>query len=124
MKVSLHDCSFVLIILDIRVKTNQAENVCIVVICTAPLLYSYMPAPTCFGSSLPSSESFWIRLSYVKIQIDMVVYHIMCLSGLCVGVSWFSLLCFPAECTQLGSSTELCVVLVISTTSNNARYEH
>jgi hypothetical protein len=40
----------------------------------APLLYSYMLAPTCFGSSLPSSGRFWIRLSYVKIQIDMVVY--------------------------------------------------
>jgi hypothetical protein len=36
----------------------------------APLLYSYMLAPTCFGSILPSSGSFWIRLSYVKIQID------------------------------------------------------
>jgi hypothetical protein len=43
----------------------------------APLLYSYMLAPTCFGSSLPSSGSFWIRLSYVKIQIDLVVCHIM-----------------------------------------------
>jgi hypothetical protein len=40
----------------------------------APLLYSYTLAPTCFGSSLPSSGSFWIRLSYLKIQIDMVVY--------------------------------------------------
>jgi hypothetical protein len=40
----------------------------------APLLYSYMLAPTYFGSSLPSSGSFWIRLIYVKIQIDMVVY--------------------------------------------------
>jgi hypothetical protein len=59
---------------------------------SAPLLYSYMLAPTCFGSSLPSSESFWIRLSYVKIQIDMVVYHIMWLSGLCVGALWFSVL--------------------------------
>jgi hypothetical protein len=39
----------------------------------APLLYSYTPAPTCFGCSLPSSGSFCIRLSYVKIQIDMVV---------------------------------------------------
>jgi hypothetical protein len=47
----------------------------------ARLLYSYMLAPTCFGSSLASSVSFWIRLSYVKIQIDMVVYHIMWLSG-------------------------------------------
>jgi hypothetical protein len=39
-----------------------------------PLLYSYMLVPTCFGSSLPFSVSFWIRLSYMKIQIDMVVY--------------------------------------------------
>jgi hypothetical protein len=39
---------------------------------SAPLLYSYMLAPTRFGSSLPSSGIFWIRLSYVKIQIDMV----------------------------------------------------
>jgi hypothetical protein len=37
----------------------------------------YIPAPTCFGSSLSSSGSFWIRLSYMKIQIDMVVYHVM-----------------------------------------------
>jgi hypothetical protein len=36
--------------------------------------FSYMLFPTCFGSSLPSSGSVWIRLSYVKIQIDMVVY--------------------------------------------------
>jgi hypothetical protein len=64
-------------------------------ICATALFY--MLAPTCFGSSLPSSGSLWIRLSYVKRQIDMVVYHIM-LSGLCIGVSWFSLLCFPAEC--------------------------
>jgi hypothetical protein len=48
----------------------------------APLIYSYMLAPTFFGSSLPSSGSFWIRLSYLKIQIDMAVYHIMWLSGL------------------------------------------
>jgi hypothetical protein len=43
----------------------------------------YMLAPTCFGSSVPSSGSFWIRLSYAKVQIDMVVYHIM----LCVVLS-------------------------------------
>jgi hypothetical protein len=55
-------------------------------ICTAALFY--ILAPTCFGSSLPSSRSFWIRLSYVKMQIDMVVYHIMWLSGLCAGVAW------------------------------------
>jgi hypothetical protein len=26
----------------------------------------HMLAPTCFGSSMPSSGSFWIRLSYMK----------------------------------------------------------
>jgi hypothetical protein len=36
-------------------------------ICTTALFY--MLAPTCFGSSLPSSGGFWIRLSYFKIQI-------------------------------------------------------
>jgi hypothetical protein len=41
-------------------------------ICTTALFR--MLAPTCFGCSLASSESFWIRLSYVKIQIDTVVY--------------------------------------------------
>jgi hypothetical protein len=74
----------------------------------APLFYSYMLVSTCFGSSLPSSGSFWIRLSYVKIQIYMEVYHIMWLSGLCVGVSWFS---WEAQQTeprhsQLGSTTD------------------
>jgi hypothetical protein len=43
-------------------------------ICTTALFY--IPAPTCFGSSVPSSESFWIHLSYMKIQIGLVVYHI------------------------------------------------
>jgi hypothetical protein len=41
---------------------------------SASMLYSYTMAPTCFDSSLPSSGSFLIRLSYVKIQIDIVVY--------------------------------------------------
>jgi hypothetical protein len=41
-------------------------------ICTTALFYTL--APTCFGSSLPSSGSFWIRLNYMKIQINMVVY--------------------------------------------------
>jgi hypothetical protein len=44
-------------------------------ICTTALFY--ILAPTCFGSSLPSLRSFWIRLSYMKIQIDLLVYHIM-----------------------------------------------
>jgi hypothetical protein len=44
-------------------------------ICTTALFC--MLVPTSFGSSLPSAGSFWIRLSYMKIQIDMVVYRIM-----------------------------------------------
>jgi hypothetical protein len=59
----------------IRCGRNNQHNA---QICTTALFY--MLAATCFGSSLPSSGSFWIRLSYVKIQIDMVVYHIMWLS--------------------------------------------
>jgi hypothetical protein len=50
----------------------------------APLLYSYILAPTCFGSSLPSSFHFHVT------QTD----------------------------------PEAPRVLIISTTSNNARYEH
>jgi hypothetical protein len=41
-----------------RKKQHNAQ------ICTTALFH--MLAPTCFGSSLPSSGSFWIRLSYVK----------------------------------------------------------
>jgi hypothetical protein len=44
-------------------------------ICTTALFY--ILAPTYFSSSLPSSGNFWIRLSYIKIQIYLVVYHIM-----------------------------------------------
>jgi hypothetical protein len=69
----------------LRSRNNQQNAQ----ICTTDLFY--MLAPTCFDSSLPSSGIFWTRLNYVKIQTDMVVYHIMWLSGPCVGVSWFSL---------------------------------
>jgi hypothetical protein len=58
----------------IRRSRNNQNNV---QICTTALFIYCMLAATCFGSSLPSSGSFWIRLSYVKIQIDIVVYHIM-----------------------------------------------
>jgi hypothetical protein len=54
-----------------RTRNNQHYAL----IFTTALFYTL--APTCFGSSLPSSGSFWIRLSYsyVKIQIDIVVYN-------------------------------------------------
>jgi hypothetical protein len=44
-------------------------------ICTTALFY--ILSATCFGSTLPSSGSFWIRMSYIKIQIDWVVHHII-----------------------------------------------
>jgi hypothetical protein len=53
----------------IKRSGNNQHNV---QICTTASFY--MLVPTCFGSSLPSSGSFWICLSYVKMQIDMVVY--------------------------------------------------
>jgi hypothetical protein len=47
-------------------------------ICTTALFY--MLAPTSFSSSLSSSGSFWIRLSYMKIQIDLEVMLVKCQS--------------------------------------------
>jgi hypothetical protein len=56
---------FVLQSLTVRIisRSNQHN----VQICTTALFY--MLAPTCFGSSLPSSGSFWIRLSYVYLNL-------------------------------------------------------
>jgi hypothetical protein len=45
-------------------------------ICTTPLFYTL--APTCFGSSLPSSGSFLDPSELYEIIIEWVVYHIMC----------------------------------------------
>jgi hypothetical protein len=44
-------------------------------ICTTPLFY--ILAHTCFGSSLPSSGSFFDTSELLEIQIEWVVYHIM-----------------------------------------------
>jgi hypothetical protein len=51
-------------------------------ICTTPLFY--LLAPTCFGSSLPSSGSFLDLSELLEIQIEWVVYHIMCGCVACV----------------------------------------
>jgi hypothetical protein len=51
-------------------------------ISTTPLFY--ILAPTCFGSSLQSSESFLDPSELLEIQIDWVVYHIMCGYVTCV----------------------------------------
>jgi hypothetical protein len=45
---------------------------------------SYVLAPTCFGSSLPSSGSLLDPPELLEIQIGRVVYHIMCGYVTCV----------------------------------------
>jgi hypothetical protein len=51
-------------------------------ICIAPLFY--ILAPTCLGSSLPTSGSFLDPSELLEIQIRQVVYHIMCGYVACV----------------------------------------
>jgi hypothetical protein len=57
-----------------RIIRHSRKNQHDAQICTTALFY--ILASTCFGTSLPSTGSFWIRLSYMKIQIDLVIYHI------------------------------------------------
>jgi hypothetical protein len=51
-------------------------------ICTTPLFY--ILAPTYFGSILPSSGSFLDPSELLKIEIEWLVYHIMCGYVACV----------------------------------------
>jgi hypothetical protein len=51
-------------------------------ICTTPLFY--ILAPTCFGISMPSSGSILDPSELLEIQIEWVVYHIMCGYETCV----------------------------------------
>jgi hypothetical protein len=66
----------------------------------------HMLGPACFGSSLQSSGSFWIRVSYMKIQIGLVVYNIM-LGGLCAGVCQLSWEAQQTELTLLQNTGHL-----------------
>jgi hypothetical protein len=50
---------------------------------TVPLLF-YILTPTCFGSSFPSSERILDPSELLKVQIEWVVYHIMCDYVTCV----------------------------------------
>jgi hypothetical protein len=62
----------------ISIRNNQHYAL----ICTTPLFY--ILAPTCFGSSLPSSGSFLYPSELLEIQIERVVYDIMCGYVACV----------------------------------------
>src|SRR5215475_1328990 len=62
---------FVLCIIG-RSRNNQHYAL----IFTPPLFY--ILAPACFGSSLPSSGSVLDPSELLEIQIEWVVYHIMC----------------------------------------------
>jgi hypothetical protein len=51
-------------------------------ICTIPLFY--ILAPTCFGSSLPSSGSLLDPSELLEMQIEWMVYYLMCGYVACV----------------------------------------
>jgi hypothetical protein len=55
-----------------RIRKNQQYAL----ICTTPLFD--VLAPICFGSNLPSPGSFLDPHELPEIQIEWVVYHIMC----------------------------------------------
>src|SRR5215469_2043578 len=74
-----------------RWKSNQQYAL----ICTTPLFY--ILTPTCFSSSLPSSGSFLDPAELLEIQIEWVVYHIMCGYVTCVPDCRGSVCCVPAE---------------------------
>jgi hypothetical protein len=61
-----------------RIRSDQQYAL----ICKTPLFY--VLASTCFGSSLPSSGSFLDPSELLEIQIEWVVYHIMCGYMACV----------------------------------------
>jgi hypothetical protein len=83
----LHDSLiFVPCLLDLVEMTNKCTD------CTTPVFH--ILAPTCFGSSLPSLGSLLDPSELLQIQIEWVVYHIMCGYVVCV------------HSTQLGSTTD------------------
>jgi hypothetical protein len=61
-----------------RIRNDQSHAL----IFTARLFY--LLAPTCFGSSLPSSGRFLDPSELLEIQIELMVYHIMCGYVACV----------------------------------------
>jgi hypothetical protein len=60
----------------ISLQACNRNNQLYALICTIPLFYKL--APRCFGSSLSSSGSFLNPSELLEIQIEWLVYHIMC----------------------------------------------
>jgi hypothetical protein len=62
----------------------------------APLLYSVYWLLHVSAVAYHHQGASWIRLCYIKYnRIGGISYNVW-LRGLCAGVSWFLLLCFPA----------------------------
>jgi hypothetical protein len=66
-------------------------------------------ALTCFGSSLPSSGSFLDPSELLEIQIEWVVYHIMCGYMACVPElsCWYTTIRFVFKVTQMDLRSSL-----------------
>jgi hypothetical protein len=79
-------------------------------ICTTVLFY--IPAPTCFGSNLPLSGSFWVNLSYINPKPTNVIYMEILVKpeivtsyihGLTFGNTESRLFLFAAQCFNIDS---------------------
>jgi hypothetical protein len=68
--------------MSVKRKRSNTNNQYYALIYTIHLFY--ILAPTCFDSSLPSSGSFLDPSELFGIQIEWVVYHVMCGYVACV----------------------------------------
>jgi hypothetical protein len=66
-----------------KITRNSSGNDRKYALICSTLLF-HMLAPTCFGSSLPSSGSFLDPSELLEIQIELVLYHVMCGYVACV----------------------------------------
>jgi hypothetical protein len=85
------------------VTRRSRNNQHYALIFTTPLFY--VLAPTCFGSSLPSSGSFSDPSELLEIQIEWVVYHIMCGYVACVP-QYRGFFCCASHLSAYGSTAD------------------
>jgi hypothetical protein len=72
-------------------------------ICTTPSFY--VLAPMCIGSGLPSSESVLGPSELLEMQIEWVVYHMICGYVTCMPNCCGSIYCV-SQLSQLGDATD------------------